>query len=128
MPTHITDTVQQSTEYHEAVSQLNALALALFEQMRHSVPFSSMRYQSHMLWDQALPAMVGYIAALLYNQNNVAAEASPLTTWLEIVVGNDLCKMLGFPVPPRANTPSQTDAIIPWGHITCDGSVANIES
>jgi hypothetical protein len=33
-----------------------------------------------MYWDQALPAVVGYIAALLYNQNNVAAEASPATT------------------------------------------------
>jgi glutamate/tyrosine decarboxylase-like PLP-dependent enzyme len=128
-PTHITDSVKQSSEFHETVAQLNAIALALFEQMRHSVPFSSMRYQSHMLWDQALPAMVGYIAALLYNQNNVAAEASPLTTWLEIKVGNDLCRMLGFRVPVQsgAEAPSKAGTIDPWGHITCDGSVANIE-
>ena len=129
-PTHIPDHVKQSSEYREALVQLNALALTLFEQMRHCVPFSSMRYQGHMLWDQALPAMVGFIAALLYNQNNVAAEASPLTTWLEIGVGNDLCQMLGFSVPPQSATdaPSQADRIVPWGHITCDGSVANIES
>ena len=129
-PPHISDSVKQSSEYHEAVGQLNALALTLFEQMRHSVPFASMRYQGHMLWDQALPAVVGYVAALLYNQNNVAAEASPLTTWLEINVGNDLCRMLGFSVPRQsgANSSSQAGTIVPWGHITCDGSVANIES
>ena len=127
-PTHIGDSIKQSSEYREAVAQLNAQALTLFEQMRRSVPFSSMRYQSHMLWDQALPAIVGYIAALLYNQNNVAAEASPLTTWLEIVVGNDLCRMLGFPLPDATGPQARSRTIVPWGHITCDGSVANIES
>src|SRR3954469_22560599 len=29
-PAHITDSVKQSSEFHEAVAQLNALALALF--------------------------------------------------------------------------------------------------
>lgn len=125
-PTHVTYAVKQSPEYREAVAQFNALALTLFEQMRHSAPLFSMRYQSHMLWDQALPAVVGYIGALFYNQNNVAAEASPVTTWLEIVVGNDLCRMLGYSVPPPGRQPAGT--IVPWGHLTCDGSVANIES
>ena len=45
---------------------------------KECVPFSSYRYQGHMLWDQTLPSLAGYFAALLYNQNNVAAEASPL--------------------------------------------------
>ena len=125
-PTHVTYAVKQSPEYREAIAQFNALALTLFEQMRHSAPLFSMRYQSHMLWDQALPAVVGYIGALFYNQNNVAAEASPVTTWLEIVVGNDLCRMLGYYVPPHWPPPAGT--IVPWGHITCDGSVANIEA
>ncbi len=123
-PVHITNAIKQSPEYRDAIAHLNAQALTLFEKLRHSAPLFSMRYQSHMLWDQALPAVVGYIGALLYNQNNVAAEASPVTTWLEIAVGNDLCRMLGFTVPP-AEPPE--DTIVPWGHITCDGSVANIE-
>lgn len=91
-----------------------------------SVPLASFRNQSHMYWDQTLPAVVGYIAALLYNQNNVAAEASPATTLLEIEVGDDLCRMLGYPQPdPEALA---LGAIKPWGHITCDGTVANAES
>jgi hypothetical protein len=27
-----------------------------------------------------IPGLAGYVAAMLYNQNNVAAEASPVTT------------------------------------------------
>ena len=39
-----------------------------------------------MTWDATLPAFVGYIAGLLYNQNNVAAEGGPATTLMEIEV------------------------------------------
>ena len=31
--------------------------------------------QGHMLWDTTIASNVGYIAALLYNQNNVASMA-----------------------------------------------------
>jgi hypothetical protein len=59
-------------------------------------------------------------------RNNVAAEAGPCTTLLEIEVGDDLCRMLGYRLPdPEALL---LGAIKPWGHITCDGSVANAES
>ena len=95
----------------------------LLQQLRGSIPLASYRNQSHMYWDITLPSAVGYFAAMLYNQNNVAAEASPVTTLLEVQVGRDLCRMLGFPV-------AQEDGERPdsWGHITCDGSVANGES
>src|SRR5690606_25794610 len=59
---------------------------------------------------------------MLYNQNNVAVEASSVTTKLEMEVGNDLCAMLGYPLEGDEN------GITPWGHITCDGSVANLEA
>nr|WP_256534109.1 pyridoxal-dependent decarboxylase [Lewinella sp. JB7] len=72
-----------------------------------------------MLWDQTLPALAGYFAALLYNQNNVAAEASPVTTALEIEVAAELCKMVGYRSSKKRT---------PWGHITCGGSIANIEA
>lgn len=94
--------------------------------LRGSIPLSSFRNLSHMYWDQSLPAIVGYIAALFYNQNNVAAEASPATTLMEIEVGDDLCRMLGYTIPDTDQVAG--GAIKPWGHITCDGSVANAES
>ena len=71
------------------------------------------------------------ILAMLYNPNNVALEASPLTTLIEQFVGNQLCLMLGYhisekeclnpltsiiPVVPEDGVEPPPDA---WGHITC---------
>jgi len=120
-PEIITRQVKQSPEYIQAVEALRRSATDLNEQLKRSAPIFSMRSHGHMLWDQVLPGMIGYFAGMLYNQNNVAAEASPITTWLEIQVGNDLCRMLGY---AGATDCSPT----PWGHITSCGSVANIEA
>lgn len=126
-PSHITPAVRRSPEYHEGVARLRRETAGLLDKLRLSAPFASMRYQGHMLWDQALPATVGLFAALLYNQNNVAAEASPVTTRLEIAVGNDLCRMLGYAMPPDGQPPPP-GTVAPWGHITSGGTVANIEA
>ena len=64
--------------------------------LKKSVPFFSMRYQGHMNWDLTIPGILGYFSAMLYNPNNVAFEGSTATTLLEILVGDDLCRMLGF--------------------------------
>src|SRR5688572_4563535 len=112
--------------YREAVSAFEREARELFEVLSWSVPVSSMRHQGHMLWDQVMPAVVGYFAAMVYNQNNVAAESSSVTTLLEISVADDLCAMLGF--KPRDLPGHPAEKIQPWGHITCGGSVANIEA
>ena len=123
-PSYLTDKERASPQYRNATAAMRREAGALFELLQKSAPVYSLRHQGHMLWDQALPATVGYFGAMLYNQNNVAAEASPVTTVLEIQVGNDLCRMLGL---SESQQPGQ-EPITPWGHITCDGSVANIES
>lgn len=112
--------------FEEAERFLSGCLDDLMHWLRGSVPLSSHRNLSHMYWDQSLPAVVGYIAALLYNQNNVAAEASPATTLLEMEVGDDLCRMLGYRLPTEAEIAD--GRLKPWGHITCDGSVANGES
>lgn len=93
---------------------------------QHSIPFYSPRYMAHMLNDVSMPATLGYLMALMYNPNNVAVEGSPLTSIIEYDVGQQLCSMLGFNVaaPDQDARLSATG----WGHITCDGSVANMES
>jgi len=126
-PTHITSAVRRSPEFEQGVERLRTETAKLLEKLQMSAPFASMRYQGHMLWDQAMPATVGLFAALLYNQNNVAAEASPVTTRLEIEAGNDLCRMLGYSVPPDGQHLPPGE-VTPWGHITSGGTVANIEA
>ncbi|KAF6809813.1 hypothetical protein CMUS01_13598 [Colletotrichum musicola] len=60
------------------------------------------------------------MSAMIYNPNNVATEASPHTTDKEREVGVQLSEMLGY------NRQNEDPA--PWGHLTCDGSVANLEA
>ena len=58
---------------------------------------------------------------MLYNPNNVAPEASPLTTLIEYEVGQDLCEMLGY---RRQTDDDDSDSRDPnvqpsaWGHIS----------
>jgi len=109
--------------HQESIKILTQELESVLTQLKGSIPLASYRNQSHMYWDITLPGAVGYFAGMLYNQNNVAAEASPVTTMLEIQVGKDLCDMLGF---RRLTDPE--DPFQPWGHITCDGSIANGEA
>ena len=117
-PSPITESMKREEDYLNAVDTIKTEFYALLAQLKKSGPFASMRYQGHMTWDQTLPGMAGYFAAMLYNQNNVALEASPITTVLEVEACEDLCQMLGY----KQTTPK------PWGHLTCGGSTANIEA
>lgn len=55
------------------------------------------------------------MAAMMYNPNNVATEASPYTTGVERQVGVDLCRMLGY----GYGVGGEDSDVEPWGHITC---------
>jgi glutamate/tyrosine decarboxylase-like PLP-dependent enzyme len=126
-PRFITAEMQRAPEYKRSVKRLEQEFKGVLGALRESGAFFSMRSQGHMLWDVTIPGLAGYFAAMLYNQNNVAAEASPVTTMMEIAVGDDLCRMLGFSVPSAVKAARSTTAPRPWGHITCDGSIANME-
>lgn len=116
-PSHITEEVKVSSGYLSAVQSLkdNFSRFTTFLQ-NYSTPFYSMRYQGHMLWDTTMPALIGYFTAMLHNPNNVTIQASTATTYLEYLVGKDLCNMIGY------------DPASSWAHITCDGTVANLEA
>ena len=73
--------------------------------------------------DLSMPALLGYFMTMIYNPNNVSIEVSPLTTVAEMTVGDELCKMFGYNVDPE-----HKEQPLAWGHIACDGSVANLES
>jgi len=131
-PDYIDKTIQQSKDFTDTLSFINTEYDKLITELKGSGTFFSMRTVGHMLWDTTIPGILGYFAALLYNQNNVAAEASPVTTILEMHVGNELCKMLGYSINPIGAKKGEfklpaNQQVTGWGHITCDGSVANLE-
>lgn len=89
--------------------------MELLARLKADVPCHSPRYAAHMTAEQALPAIAGYFAAMLYNPNNVTAEVAPVTVRLEIEAGRMLCKMIGY-------------AADSWAHLTSGGTLANIEA
>lgn len=123
-PTHVSEAMRRDPDYLAALGTLREGFREVLGLLKKSVPFFSMRYQGHMNWDLTIPSMAGYFAAMLYNPNNVATEASTATTLLEMLVGDDLCRMLGYQIPEG----DTSTGVRPWGHITCDGTVANIEA
>ncbi|SPO00097.1 uncharacterized protein DNG_02949 [Cephalotrichum gorgonifer] len=123
-PTFITQDMKSLDAYKESIERLEQSVGELSGQLAtHSVPFWSPRYNGHMCMDTAMSSIIGYMSAMLYNPNNVATEASPLTTGYEKQVGDQLCRMLGY-----AGTRPSNQQPVSWGHITCDGSVANLDA
>ncbi|THV00047.1 PLP-dependent transferase [Dendrothele bispora CBS 962.96] len=116
----ITDSKTFLDTQNEIRTQFTALADRLNKQ---SIPFFSPRYSAHMCMDVTLPSILGYGYTMLYNPNNVAFEASPVTTALELEVGRQMSAMLGYNIDK-----DDTSRPVGWGHIACDGSVANLEA
>lgn len=123
-PISITHEHKQSNNYKMTIEGLRVKFNELLGELKLTPPFHSYRWHGHMNGDLTIPAMLGYFAGMLYNPNNVAAEASPSTTLLEMEVGNQMCIMLGYHIPEK----DSDESLRGWGHITCDGTVANLES
>src|SRR5690606_542738 len=112
----IRETERRTPGYEDAVSTLTQEMLGLLAELKRGVPFFSGRYKGHMASEQTIASQIGYFAAMLYNPNNVAIEASPVTTRMELEVGDQLAAMVGY------------DSSRSWGHLTSGGTVANFEA
>eukprot|EP01133_Synstelium_polycarpum_P012836 gene12836-15071_t len=119
-------------DYIAATKDMKEKADTLVNFLKHSLPYSSFRYIGHMTSDVTIGSVVGYLAAILYNANNVTVQASPVTTFIEMACGNDLCRMVGYPFPvtPKDGftAKQKTTLVAPWAHITSGGTVANAEA
>ena len=112
-------------EWNDDLAQKIAEMLA---GLRKDFPFYSPRYLAHMLSDQTIPSVLGYFAGLLYNPNNVAPEAAPVTERWEFEVGRDILEMLGYRTPPEPGSAHETRSEFGWAHVTSGGTIANIEA
>ncbi|KAK7438594.1 hypothetical protein VKT23_017929 [Stygiomarasmius scandens] len=122
----IEEVMSESPAFISSVNYLQGVLESLAKSLsKHSVPFYSPRYAGHMSTDLSLPAVLGYALGQHFNQNNVTPEASALTSYMEYVVGQQLCYILGF---KTSSDDVYEDDVIGWGHITADGSIANLES
>lgn len=112
----ISELEKRAPGYERSVSVLSQELMGLLAELKAGVPFFSPRYIGHMSSDLTMASLVGYFATMLYNPNNVAAEASPVTTRMELEVADQLGRMIGYN-PARQ-----------WGHLCSGGTVANFEA
>jgi glutamate/tyrosine decarboxylase-like PLP-dependent enzyme len=112
----IQEAEKRAPGYADSVSLLSQELMGLLGQLKGGVPSFSPRYIGHMCSDLTMASLIGYFATMLYNPNNVSAEASPVTTRLELEVADQLARMVGY-------TPERQ-----WGHLTSGGTVANFEA
>ncbi|MDI9637885.1 pyridoxal-dependent decarboxylase [Geitlerinema splendidum] len=128
-PFRITEEIKRSSDFLTVKDSLSKqLRLLLAELKKYSIPLYSMRHLGHMFGEQTLPSLVGYIATLFYNPNNVAFEGGPVTTCLEEQVAKDLCQMVGYRIADVRAADSSDPIPTSWGHLTGGGTIANTEA
>ncbi|EDO26960.1 predicted protein, partial [Nematostella vectensis] len=108
--------MKEAPSYQETIRKMSKEINNMHGELQKSVPFFSSRYKGHVCWDTLMAANLGYMVAIMYNQNNCTAEAGTVTAQFEVGVGRDLCTMIDFD-PDKA-----------MGHIVAGGTVANIEA
>lgn len=123
----ISEQDKNTPAYLETVTKMRQELFDVLSQLKKGIPAFSQRYLGHMLSEILIPAFAGYFAAMLYNQNNVVAEASPVTIVKELEYIKALCKMMNYPEFDKellVNDPGKSS----WGHLCSGGTLANLES
>ncbi len=112
--THHPDYVAFESRMRRELHQLSAA-------LKKSVPFHSPRYIGHMASDLLLPGLAAQMLTLPYNPNNVSEDAAPVTVDMEVQVGLQLARMLGYPHDPAQDACA-------FGHLTSGGTLANYQA
>jgi len=113
----------------------------LLARLRRSFPFHSPRYIAHQQSEVSMPSLLGGLAGMLYNANNVTSESGNATLPIEDEVSSLLLGMLGFTPPPPIPSLITKDSVAEyertlndpagtpsgWCHLTSGGTSANIE-
>jgi len=130
-PRLISETDRRTEAFDEMSAQLRDELSQILAALKRAAPLYSPRQVAHIVSDPSLPALIGYFAGLLYNQNNVVAEVSPETVREEREYLTALAEMVGYPsflpetLPPDARNRRSAYS---WGHLCSGGTIANLEA
>jgi glutamate/tyrosine decarboxylase-like PLP-dependent enzyme len=130
-PRLIDERDKRTEAFDEMSARLRDELSQILAKLKRAAPLYSPRQVAHIVSDPSLPALVGYFAGLLYNQNNVVSEVSPETVREEREYFKALAQMVGYPdflpetLPADARTRRSAHS---WGHLCSGGTVANLEA
>lgn len=119
-PPAISTSAIHADSYIEFVDTMRRELHGLSARLKQSVPFFSPRYMGHMASDLLLPGLLAQAITQLYNPNNVSEESAPVTLDLELEVGLQLARMVGF----RSDTTRPDCA---FGYLASGGTAANYQ-
>lgn len=88
----------------------------LCQALTAETPTHTPRYIGHMKAEVSLPALFGWLAAMLHNPNNTSREASRVGSVIETEAVAMLAAMVGY------------DPAVAQGHFTSGGTIANFEA
>lgn len=117
-PPSISAQSANSPEYLDFIARMKDELYALSAALKSSIPLSSPRYMGHMLSDPLIPGLLAHMLALPYNPNNVSEEAAPVTIEMEVKVGLQLARMIGY-----NDDPAQSPCA--FGYLTAGGTLSN---
>jgi glutamate/tyrosine decarboxylase-like PLP-dependent enzyme len=120
-PPAIATSAAQRPDFQAFEARLRRELHQLSAALKKSVPSHSPRYMGHMVSDLLLPGLAAQMLTLPYNPNNVSEDAAPVTVDLEVQVGLQLARMLGYPFDP-----ARPDCA--FGHLTSGGTLANFQA
>ena len=103
---------EQVRKREELSQHLSELCRALTAE----TPTHTPRYIGHMKAEVSLPALFGWLAAMLHNPNNTSRESSRVGSVIETEAVAMLATMVGY------------DPVLAQGHFTSGGTVANFEA
>ena len=130
-PRLIDERDKRTEAFDEMSARLRDELSQILAKLKRAAPLYSPRQVAHIVSDPSLPALVGYFAGLLYNQNNVVSEVSPETVREEREYFKGLAEMVGYPpflpetLPPDARSRRSAYS---WGHLCGGGTAANLEA
>ncbi|HKL87761.1 MAG TPA: hypothetical protein VJ884_02075, partial [Salinibacter sp.] len=96
-PRLIDERDKRTEAFDEMSARLRDELSQILAKLKRAAPLYSPRQVAHIVSDPSLPALVGYFAGLLYNQNNVVSEVSPETVREEREYFKGLAQMVGYP-------------------------------
>lgn len=122
----------------DAQQDLEDAVTWLLAQLKRSFPFHNPRYLAHMQSETTIASLVGGLAGMLFNANNVTSESGAVTLQLEIEACNRLLGMIGYRPPPTPPAEPAADTIAQylrsleqgfgWCHLCSGGTSANVEA
>ena len=117
-PPSISSQSAHSPQHLDFIARMKDELYALSAALKSSIPLSSPRYMGHMLSDPLIPGLLAQMLTLPYNPNNVSEEAAPVTIELEVKVGLQLARMIGYNDDPGKSPCA-------FGYLTAGGTLSN---